>query len=68
MNILLNNHHRLTLTGVNRDDQGNIISGWVVNGEWWLKIKNGQCYACISEDDEDGDEVRKWKFEQLVEL
>lgn len=35
----------LVVEGVERDASGNITYAHVVNGGWWLQIKDGVCYC-----------------------
>lgn len=39
------NNSALALNKVERDDSGSIKKAWVVNGQWTLVIKNGECQA-----------------------
>lgn len=46
--LLTANDNPLLLSEVQRDQQGNVISGNVVNGLWRLKIVNGFFYVYSS--------------------
>ena len=32
----------LNLEKIKRDKEGNIVSGWVINGGWFFEIKDGE--------------------------
>lgn len=37
----------LTLTDIERDADGNIIGGWVINGGWWFEVADGEVRCCV---------------------
>lgn len=39
----------LNLEEITRDAQGNIVSGWVINGAWFFEIKDGEV-LCRTEE------------------
>lgn len=38
--------HDLTLTDIERDAEGRIVGGWVVNGGWWFEVVDGEDRCC----------------------
>ena len=65
--VLFYDHGVLYLSNVKRDIGGNLLSGWVENGCWCMRIVNGKLVGSYGEDSE-GETLLEINLEKCREV